>query len=185
MANTNSPFGFIPRRHKGINELSPYPIASGYATTIGFGDPVQFVGDGTIAQAEAGNVDNIGIFQGCEYTNSEGQRVWSEHWPASTTATNIIAYVDDDPFVVFEAQVTTYAATLQGSHVDWVIGAPDTGKGRSKTYLDAGTTATSGKGVRVLGLSPSPDNATGAYAKVLCMFAEHAFLTGTNSAGGV
>lgn len=187
MANTNAPFGLRPiRKHGGGNlELSPYKIASGYATTIGMGDPVQAVGDGTIALAEAGNVDNIGVFMGVEYTNSEGQRVWSEKWPAGTTATNIIASVIDDPMQAFEAQITTYSDALHMTLVDWVIGAPDSGKGQSKTYLDAGTSATSGKSMRVLGLVESPDNEAGAYARVVCVFAEHVFLTGAAGAGGV
>ena len=187
MANTNAPFGFrLIRKHGGGNdEMNPYRIASGYATAIGMGDPVQLVGDGTIALAEAGNVDNIGIFMGVEYTNSDGQRVWSEKWPASTTATDIIASVIDDPMQKFQAQITTYSDALHGTLVDWVIGAPDSGKGTSKTYLDAGTAATTGKSIRVLGLVDEPSNESGAYARVVCMFAEHVFLTGAAGAGGV
>lgn len=187
MANSNSPFGFSPVRHKtgGPLHTTPYTIASAYGTAIGMGDPVQLTGTGKeIALSEATNVDNLGVFAGVEYTNSAGQRIWSEYWPASTTATNIIAYVYDDPFIVYEAQMDTCAAANIGTVCDWVIGAPTAAHPKSQTYLTAGS-ATTGGSVRVLGLVARPDNAYGSYAKVEVMLAEHILLTGTNSAGGV
>lgn len=187
MANVNAPSGFTPVRHKtgGPLHLTPYSIATGYNTAIGLGDPVQLTGTGrNIELSEATNEDNIGVFAGVEYTNSDGQRVWSERWVAGTAGTNIIASVYDDPFIVYEAQMDTCAEANIGTLSDWVIGAPTAAHPRSQTYLTAGS-ATTGRSMRILGLVERPDNAYGAYARVYCMFAEHVLLTGTSGAGGV
>lgn len=187
MANANAPSGFTPIRHKTGGQLAPtpYSIATGYATAIGMGDPVQLTGTGkNIELSESGNVDNLGVFAGVEYTDSDGQRQWSERWVAGTAATDIVVYVYDDPFVVYEAQMDTCAAANIGTVCDWTIGAPTAAHPRSATYLVAGS-ATTGGSVRVLGLIDRPDNAYGAYAKVECMLAEHILLTGAASAGGV
>lgn len=187
MANANSPNGFTPIRHKTGGQLStnPYSIASAYNTDIGAGDPVQLTGTGkNIALSEATNEDNIGVFAGCEYTDASGQRQWSERWPANTVATNIIAYVYDDPFIVYEAQMDTCAEANIGTLSDWTIAAPTAAHPKSQSYLVAGS-ATTGASMRIMGLVDRPDNAYGAYAKVECMFAEHVLLTGTSGAGGV
>jgi hypothetical protein len=187
MANANAPSGFTPIRHRtgGNTSTNPYSIASGYATAIGLGDPVQMTGTGkNIELAEAGNVDNIGVFAGCQYNDANGEPKWVEQWTAGTVATDVIAYVYDDPFMTYEAQMDTCAAANIGTLADWVIGAPTAAHPRSSTYLTAGAD-TSGKGMRILGLINRPDNEYGAYAKVEVQFAEHVLLTGAAGAGGV
>ena len=53
----------------------------------------------------------VGIFIGCEFTDaSTGYQVNSKYWPASRQVkkgTKIIAWVNDDPEVVFKVQIST------------------------------------------------------------------------------
>lgn len=189
MANANAPSGFHPVRHKtgGEIRISPYTIASQYGTAIGKGDPVAMTGTGkNIEVSAAEDVNPIGVFAGCEYVDSTGTKKFSDYWPASTTATKIVAYVWDDPMLVFEVQADSAAAGDMGALADWVVGTPSATTGLSgATVAVSGATGTSGKGIRLMGLSARPNNAYGAYAKLDVMFAEHMLLTGTNAAGGV
>lgn len=187
MANTNAPFGLRPSRHllNGDPPTTSYKIASGYSTALGKGDLVKLAGtSGNIVVAAAGDTNVIGVFAGVEYNNSDGQRVWSDYWPASATGTNIIAYVWEDPFIVWEVQADSYAVTDQGALCDIVVGTPSSTKLSSTSYAQVSSTATNGKTLRIEGLVERVDNAVGAYAKILVTFAEHARLTPHSGTGG-
>ena len=187
MANTNASFGLRPIGHllNGDPQLSPYKIASAYGTALGRGDLVKLTGSSrNIAAAAAGDTTVIGVFAGVEYNNSDGQRVWTDYWPASATGTNIVAYVWDDPFILFEAQADSYAETDQGALCDIVVGTPSSSKCRSTSYAEVSSTATNGKTLRIEGLIERVDNAVGAYAKIKVSFAEHARLTPHSGTGG-
>lgn len=187
MANANSPFGLRAVRHLsgGVIRLSEYSIASAYNTNIFFGDQVEMTGTGkNIALAAAGNVDSIGVFGGCRYVDSQGNQVFSKHWPANTVATEIVALVYDDPNIVFEAQASTIAAADVGQLADWNAGTGSTVTGVSGGYIDGATYAATNATFRVLGLVPRVDNAYGAYAKVEVVFIEHALRGVVAGVGG-
>ena len=125
MANVNGPFGLRPARHLtgGVIRASEYSIASGYATSIFTGDVVEMTGTGTnVGKAAAQNADNIGVFAGCRYVDAQGKQQFSQYWPASTTATDVVAFVYDDPNIVFEAQTDTLAEGDIGALADWNVG---------------------------------------------------------------
>lgn len=191
MANTSAPRGLVPSRHMsgGTPRTSGiYSIASGYTSSIHEGDPVELTGTSMqIAKAAAGNVDNIGVFAGVEYTDSEGNRRYRNMWTASTAATDIVAFVYDDPYLLMEMQADSYAVTDAGALADWNLGTPNTSLGKSGAYLAVtGATSTTGKALKILGLVPRDDNAAGAYAKVLVSWAEHAYFgSASEGAGGV
>lgn len=174
MANTDAPRGFRPYRHLtgGTIRTSEYSITSGYATSIFYGDVVKLVAAGTIEAAAAGN-RIVGIFRGVEYTNASGEVVFSKYWPASTTATNIKAYVVDDPNVTFVVQSagSTVAADV-GNLGDHVAGTGSTSTGISAHELN-GTTGTGTAGFRVLGLAKAPDNEYGTNVDLEVQIYEH------------
>lgn len=189
MANVNAPFGLRPIKVLGGGCPKPsggYSIASGYAANLFYGMPVEMTGTGTnIQQAAAGNVDNIGVFGGCAYTDANGKRVHSELWPSGTVATNIEALVYDDPKIIYEAQCDTLAEADVGLLADWdgVTGSTTTRHSTASVAASGG--ATTGKSLRILRLVNRADNAYGAYAKAEVIFAEHALGTGAAGAGGV
>lgn len=189
MANVNSPHGLRPVRHMtgGDVRVNEYSIASAYATNIFFGDPVEMTGTGkNIQLAAAQNVDNIGVFAGCRYVNAQGEQKFSKYWPASTSATEIVAMVYDDPNIVYEIQCDTLAEGDIGQLVDWAAGTGSTTTGVSGAYADLTTgTATTNMSLRLIELKKSPDNAYGAYAKAYVVFAEHVLKGVVAGVGGI
>jgi len=87
-------------------------IASGHATNIFFGDVVVMSANGCInnAIATATGTAVVGIFMGCSYINSSGQRVFGQYYPATITQTvdstnGTVAFVADDPDVVMKVAI--------------------------------------------------------------------------------
>ena len=147
MANKDAPFGFRPAKMLGgapfNNGQTSYGIASGYNTNIFTGDAVELHTDGTITVGAAGATNLIGVFNGCFYTDSTGKPTYSKYWPADTVASDAVAFVIDDPNVVFEAQEdsTNMGASWpanRGSNADLVsTHAGSTKTGRSGMELDS------------------------------------------------
>lgn len=187
MANPNAPFGFKPLRHMSGRAIvqNEYSIASGYASNIGKGHVVEMTGTGkNIQLAAAGNVDSIGVFMGCQYVNAQGEQKFSKMWPASTVATNIKAFVVDDPDVIFAIMCSTLAAADIGQLADWHAGTTNTTTGKSGAYLNAATLAASDASLRILRLANKGKNAYGAYAIAEVLFIEHALRGVVAGVGG-
>jgi hypothetical protein len=97
------------------------------------------------------------------------------------TATNIVAYLYDDPYTVFRVQSAgTTAQTNIGNCADVVAGAGSTTTGQSGFEL-SGTMAAGIATCKILALYDAPDNAFGANAIMEVTINEH--LLGTNVAG--
>ena len=159
MANTDAAFGFRPYRHAtgGQVRMNEYSIASAYNTNIFNGDVVEMTGTGkNIAKVAAANADNIGVFAGCRYVDASGNQVFSKYWPANTVATDIKAYVFDDPKIIFECQCDTLAEADIGQQVDINVGTGSTLTGVSGAYADVGAgTGTTGDPFRIIERSPA------------------------------
>lgn len=190
MPNVNAPRGLSPRRTlsgAGI-VANPYSIAANYTTAIYRGDVVQLTGTGkNIAQSEAGNVDNLGVFAGCSYIDASGKSVWSKYWPGvSDGKTNIVALVWDDPNVVWEVQADGCVAAEVGVVCDWNVGTGNVASGQSGLYaVVSGTSATTGGSLKVMGLVDRPDNEYGSYAKIEVLLIEHVNNAVVSGVGGI
>ncbi len=151
MALTASPYGFVLRKHPtGQSRANAYTITASYNTAIGYGDPVLLNTDGTLNIGTAGS-DFIGIFAGVHYNDASGKPTYSKSWPGAVTgATNIVAYVYDDPTNVYEVQVgsggTDYVQTAIGAQANFVIGTPNSATGQSTSYLNATLIAAASQG---------------------------------------
>ena len=174
MANKDAPFGFRPTKMLGgapfNGSQTEYGIASTYNTNIFSGDAVELHTDGTVTIAAAGQTNILGVFNGCFYTDSTGAPNWSKYWPASTTSTDAVAFVVDDPNVLFEAQEdsTDIGASWpanRGSNANFVsTHAGSTKTGRSKQELDSDTITAATANFRIVELSKDPDNSDTASA---------------------
>ena len=176
MANVDAAFGFVPIRHlsgNGYSRANKYTITSGLAENIFTGDLVIITADGVITPHSASEVNNIGVFAGVSYTASDGSYVYSQYWPSGTTATNISAYVYDDPYTVFKVQSAgTPAQTNIGNCAEVVAGAGSTTTGQSGFEIN-GTMAAGTASCKILGLYESPDNAFGTNAIMEVLINEH------------
>ena len=183
MANVDAAFGFVPIRHMSGNapRTNKYTIASGLAENIFTGDLVILINTGLLTPHTATETNNIGVFAGVSYTASDGSFVYSEYWPSGTTATDIVAYVYDDPYTVFKVQSAgTTAQTNIGNCADVVAGAGSTLTGQSGFEI-SGTMAAGIATCKIIGLYEAPDNAFGANAVMEGLINEH--ILGTNVAG--
>lgn len=174
MANSDTPMGFKARRHAlgGLIRANAYKIASAYGTAIYNGDAV-ILASGKVNIAASNSAVILGIFAGCSFTDSNGTNIpFSPYWPAAQVtkgSVDAIAYVYDDPGIIFEVQTDTDTAYVDATH-----------KGGSyDVELDhAGSTMTGQSGMEldlndasdtqflVLGLINRPDNAAGVNAKI-------------------
>lgn len=196
MTSTATPFGLRPVQKLGgrmeAESFRSFPISNGYSTSIFYGDPVTF---------NAGNINKcaynfsaggyIGMFAGCKYTdpNSKQPR-WSMYWPASTVATDALAFVYDDPWQVFEVQTDGTGAAFTAANLNLNISWANvlSGAGSTTTGLSAGSMSATGVATtntlqyRIVGISETPNNAwTDTYPilKVIANFGFHNYLAAT------
>ena len=85
----DKPYGFRPVNLLGgqvfAGSTRQIPIASGHGTNIFFGDLVVMSASGTVNNATSTNSGNdfLGVFMGRSYVNTQGQRVFSQYYPAT------------------------------------------------------------------------------------------------------
>ena len=169
MPNLYAPFGFKPiRRVDGASwtgNQSVRKIAANNTKYFYTGDPVVSLNTGYIDLMAAASAANFaGVFVGCEYLSvSKGYITWSPIFPGGDTIRDVIAYVIDDPLVLFEVQTNNSAGGAVASGLStlgntaqigyslysnglWstggTIGATTAGNtlnGRSGVYLDINT----------------------------------------------
>jgi len=106
------PYGLKPINLIGgtsyVGSTRKIPIASNYDTGIFNGDVVQYTSDGTIiittAQAQTSALAGIiGVFVGCSFTDpSTGQLTFRQNYPANTVASDIEAFVIDNPSQLYK-----------------------------------------------------------------------------------
>ena len=167
MANNDAAFGMKPVKMIGgspyTGGVSRYRIAANYGTSIFQGDMVaQVTGGGVEVHADGGTVPIVGVFNGCQYTDpTTGEQKYSNYYPASTNASDIIAFVIDDPNVVFEIQCNAAfpIADLLGNFdiVYTSSGSTKTGiSGAELNVSDGATTAT--LSLKAIDITEDPDN---------------------------
>lgn len=191
MAQTAAPYGLRPvKRADGMpyaGAFSTYLIdPAGEATNLFYGQVVQIGADGYIALVTGTGADGttnsfpgtgtltgaIGVFVGCEYTNAQGQRIWSQYYPSGTANGGTInAFVVDDPDVLFQAQLDgTGAQTIIGTNTFFAAAQStstgSTATGNSTSALDATVVTTTAAFRIVAHVSPASD----AYPDVLVKF---------------
>jgi hypothetical protein len=163
-------------------------IASAYGTSIFYGDVVKVVSGGTVEKDTGTTTATpVGVFMGCSYVNAQGQVIFSQYYPASTTAptgTVITAYVADDPdqlYKVVNVAGTTadntssgllpafLGRTMIGSNAQLVQNTGSTASGDSKVgiYTAAGATTTASLPVRIVDVVPDTANSSGNFCEVI------------------
>jgi hypothetical protein len=196
MSSTSAPFGFRASYHpSGQMRPKAYTIASTYGANIFSGDPVKLVDTGVIElgtsdgtrTGTAGGVLLLGIFAGVQYNDATGRPQVSPFWPSGITATNIVAWVYDDPETLFDVQYNnpssgTTVQTAVGEECDWTVASPggSTQTGLSNTKLTV-IQATSGQ-FQITGFGYNVnDSLTDAYVVATVRINEHQYKASVNS----
>lgn len=164
MTATAAPFGMRPVFHpSGDARPSAYKIDAAYATNIYKYGPCTLNTNGTITVGAAA-ADFLGCFLGVEYVDSTLKPTVSNFWGSPSGATEITAWVDDNPETVYEMQSNgSIAQTAVGDQSDFV----NPGTGSTTTGLSSAAISSSlaGAGVqgqlRIVGFGLGQDNAPG------------------------
>ncbi len=157
----SGPYGLVP-----VKLLSGTPfvggvyrsmkIASGYNTTIFFGDAVKIVTGGTVERDTFdAAMTPVGVFMGCKYTDPNlGYELYSQSFPANTAADDIVAYVADATDLLFKAAV-----------VSSVDNTGDSTSGNSRGAISDTSATTNTLPFRIVGLVEETKNSSGGYTE--------------------
>jgi hypothetical protein len=181
-----APYGLKPINLIGgqvfAGQTRELPIASNTAGVINNGDIVRLSSGFIVKETGTTTVSAtgvVGVFVGVTYTNpSTGQKLFANSYPGSVVASDIMAYVVDDPDALFKVAVTGGATsttitpisgTILGNNL--AISQPSTnttisGNSNIGAYDSGGNTAFT-LPFRVVGLVEETTNSAGNYSEVI------------------
>jgi len=168
----SKPYGFKPVNLIGgqvfAGATQKMRIASAYATSLGCGDLLIKVNDGTVARSAATTAKPTGgfagVFLGCEFINpTTGQLQFQQNFVGGTTVTTgfITAYVCVDPDALFQVAIvsgTTVVTGVQytsvGDNATLVNNTSITASGNSQIALLESTATTDSLPIRIVDVVP-------------------------------
>ena len=164
MANASTTgFGFRPIKKVGQNYnnagLSEYSVAASSAL-ISHACLVQLTADGVVLASGNTTENNLGTLNGVFYTDATTNKpTFSNFSPATNTATDIVAFINDDPMQMFEVMSadTAFNQNEVGHCADQVLAAGTTPLFVSKSKISA-TTANTQAQLFIMGVSRDPDH---------------------------
>lgn len=191
----DAPYGLKPVNLVGglpfAGATRQIPIGSAYNTSIFNGDVVQLNSSGnviiTTLQNNASPVNGVvGVFLGCSYTNpATKQKIFSQYYPASTAADDILAYISDDPNALYKVvNVTSNVADSPsggllpaflsransfGTNAELVLntGSTTTGNSRMGVFIN---NVTSSLPFRVIDVVTDSANSSGNFVEFIVKF---------------
>ena len=172
MPNVVEKYGLRPSRQLNgspfINAQNRYRIAAENSTAIFQGDLVKPLASGTISRAIAGaSTEVVGVFNGCFYTDPTTQKpTFSNYYPGSINASDIIAMVIDGPETVYEIKAdATFAVADLFKNFSITNETGSTQTGISKVTLDVSESSTAGTFVvQAIDITQDPFNSDVAAA---------------------
>jgi hypothetical protein len=212
MATTLAPYGLRPinllggQAYAGSTRL--YAISPSYAVNIQYGDPVIIINTGSTAAAlrgylarfnatttattvtsTGGGFGFVGVFVGCTFTDPVYGKVFRQNYAASNAATDIQAYVVDDPDALFQVQADgTLAQTTLGcnaSLIQTVAGSSGVNINSGVALQASSVATTSTLPVRIVDFVNSTTSTIGdAYTDVLVRINTHFHRTGNTGSAG-
>jgi hypothetical protein len=181
----DGPYGFKPINLIGgqvfAGATRQIPIASGSGTSIFYGDVVRLNTGGTLSRVSTTDsaTDAVGIFLGCAFTNpTTKQFLQQQYFPGGTAASDITAYVCDDPDTLFKVAVLSSSTAVGGlTQTDvgnnvaifTTAGSTTTGdsiEGVRNSTSDSTTTLP----FRIIAGVPETVNASGSFTEVIVKF---------------
>jgi hypothetical protein len=178
------PYGFQPLNRIGGN---PYagstrliPVDSG---AVYDGDVVEILASGKCAVIASGTsaAQIVGVCVGVQYTNSLGQTVQAQYAPSSGV-TNVLAYVVDDPTVLFKVAVVSSGTTMGslgraavGQNTSVVLNAGNATTGNSAQAIDDTTNTTATLPIRIVDVVPETATAADTYVEMIVKINTHTY----------
>jgi hypothetical protein len=153
-------------------------IASGYPANIFAGDVVKLVSTGVIEKDTGTTTATpVGVFVGCQFTNPSTKQIqFQQYWPTGTVAADAVAFVLDDPDVLFKVAAVSsgttiafYGQTVIGTNVSLVQNSGSTTTGNSAVAIDGSSAAvTASLPIRIIAGVPDSANASGNFCEFIC-----------------
>lgn len=179
--SVDAPYGLIPINLIGgqvfAGSTRMIPIASGSATAIYYGDVVKLNSNGTLDKDTGTNAATpVGVFLGCSFTDPTYGKTFRQYFPAATVASDIMAYVVDDPDALFKVAVVSSGTTMSfvnrtavGNNAVLVQNSGSTATGNSKVAVSSTTGTTSTWPVRIVDVIAETTTAgnPGSYTEVV------------------
>jgi len=179
--SVDAPYGLIPINLIGgqvfAGATRQIPIAASSATAIFYGDVVRLADTGTLAKDTGTSAATpVGVFLGCSYTDPVFGKTFRQFYPGGVTATDIQAYVQDDPDALFKVAVVSSGTTISsvnrtavGNNAFLVQNSGSTTNGNSRVAVNASTNVTSTWPVRIVDVVPETALAgnPGSYTEVV------------------
>lgn len=172
--SVTAPYGLLPINLIGgqvfAGATRQIPIASNSATAIFYGDVVKLANTGLLVQDTGTDAATpVGVLLGCSYTDPTYGKTFRQYYPGAVNASDIVAFVADDPDQLFKAAVVsgttvvTYVnRTSVGNNALLVQNVGSTITGNSAVALLATTATTNTYPVRIIDVIP--DTAIAGYA---------------------
>jgi hypothetical protein len=179
--SVSAPYGLIPINLIGgqvfAGATRQIPIASASTTAVFFGDVVKLNSDGTLSKDTGTDAATpVGVFLGCTYTDATYGKTFRQFYPGAVTASDIFAYVADDPDQLYKVAVVSSGTTIGyvnrtsvGNNAVLVQNSGNTTNGNSRVAIDDTTNTTSTWPVRVIDVVPETATAgnPGSYTEVI------------------
>jgi len=181
----SGPYGFRPINLIGgqvfAGATRQIPIDSGSTTAIFYGDVVRLNTAGTLSRVSTTDsaTDAVGIFLGCAFTNpTTKQLLQQQYYPGGITASDITAYVCDDPDALFKVAVLSSSTAIGGltqtdvgNNVAIYTTAGSTSSGDSNEGVrNATSTSVTTLPFRIIAGVPETVNASGSFTEVIVKF---------------
>jgi hypothetical protein len=181
----SGPYGFRPINLIGgqvfAGATRQIPIASGSGTSIFYGDVVRLNTGGTLSRVSTTDsaTDAVGIFLGCSFTNpTTKQPLQQQYYPSGTVASDIVAYVCDDPDALFKVAVLSSSTAVGGltqtdvgNNVGIFTTAGSTTSGDSNEGVrNATSDSVTTLPFRIIAGVPETVNASGSFTEVIVKF---------------
>ena len=176
-----APYGLLPINLIGgqvfAGSTRQIPIVSASATAIFYGDLVRLADTGTVTKDTGTSAATpVGVFLGCTYTDPTFGKTFRQFYPGAVTASDITAYVLDDPDALFKVAVVSSGTTMSfvsrtsvGNNAVLVQNAGSTATGNSRVAISSTTATTSTFPVRIIDVVPETATAgnPGSFTEVI------------------
>jgi hypothetical protein len=185
----DAPYGLVPvgliggRSYSGATRKMK--IASNYGTAIGKGDLVKRVNDGTIERDGSTTAfpatGTLGVFMGCSYTDpNTSQLTFNNQYPASIVASDIEAFVADDPDLIMKVAIcssgttmATLGRTVIGNKTSLISNTLTTINGRSKLAANNSVATTSTLPLHIIDVVDTTATGSDTFQELLVIFSTH------------
>ena len=192
--SVTAPYGLLPINLIGgqvfAGATRQIPIASGSTTAIFYGDIVKLASTGLLVQDTGTDAATpVGVLLGCSYTDPTYGKTFRQYYPGAVTASDIVAFVADDPDQLFKVAVVSGTTVVSyvnrtnvGNNAVLVQNVGSTITGNSAVAILAATATTNTYPVRVIDVIPETAIAgyPGSYTEVIVKWNEPT----TGAAGG-